>query len=54
MTDAAEGQAKEQEAKLDGWDCVACILGISLESGINILSPIREGTGAVNEPRLPI
>ena len=43
MTDEAEGQAKEEEAKLDGWDCVACILGISLESGINLLSPNRDG-----------
>jgi hypothetical protein len=43
ITDAADGQGKEEEVKLDVWDCVACILGISLESGINILSPNRDG-----------
>jgi hypothetical protein len=43
MTDAAEGQVQVENAKLDGWDCMACILRIGRETGIHILSPIGEG-----------
>jgi hypothetical protein len=49
MNNGLGGQDKNEDAKLDVEDCVACILGMSWKTGINTFGPIREANGAKSE-----
>ena len=43
MINVPERQDHDDDAKLDEWDCEACILNISRGIGIDLLAALRDG-----------
>jgi hypothetical protein len=51
MINVPEGVGQDEDAKLDGWACVACIFRVGRGTGPISWVQFVMATGAKNEPR---